>query len=127
MSELLSDAEVIERIFHYVDNKSTDTGDQVWQEPVENYTSEERFRAEIQLLRSMPVPFCPSAALPGPGSYVARTAALTPLLVVRGMMAWCAPFAMPAALAVCGLPRAAAVPGPSTAPIMPGVMAWMEN
>ena len=84
MSKLLSDAEVIERIFCHVDNKSTDTGDQVWREPVESYRSEERFQAEIWLLRRLPVPFCPSAALPNAGSYVARTAALTPLLAVRG-------------------------------------------
>ena len=84
MSKLLSDAEVIERIFCHVDNKSTDTGDQVWREPVESYLSEERFQAEIRLLRRLPVPFCPSAALPNAGSYVARTAALTPLLAVRG-------------------------------------------
>jgi len=84
MSQLLSDAEVIERIFHHMDNKSTDRGNEVWREPVENYLSEDRFQAEIQLLRRLPVPFCPSAALPDAGSYVARTAALTPILVVRG-------------------------------------------
>lgn len=84
MAQLLSDAQVIERIFHHIDNKSTDTADTVWHEPVDNYLSEERFQAEIQLLRQIPVPFCPSAALPQTGSYVARTAALTPILVVRG-------------------------------------------
>jgi phenylpropionate dioxygenase-like ring-hydroxylating dioxygenase large terminal subunit len=84
MSQLLSDADVIDRIFHHVDNKSTDRGEEVWREPVESYLSEERFQAEIRLLRRLPVPFCPSAALPKPGSYVARTAALTPLLAVRG-------------------------------------------
>lgn len=84
MTQLLSDAEVIERIFHHVDNKSTDTGTDVWREPVENYTSQAHFDAEIRLLRRLPVPFCPSAALPEAGSYVARTAALTPLLAVRG-------------------------------------------
>ena len=84
MSQLLSDAEVIERVFHHVDNKSTDVGEKIWREPVENYLSQERFDAEIQLLRRLPVPFCPSAALPEAGSYVTRTAALMPLLVVRG-------------------------------------------
>jgi phenylpropionate dioxygenase-like ring-hydroxylating dioxygenase large terminal subunit len=84
MSEVLSDAEIVERIFHHIDNKSTDTGEEVWREPVDSYLSEERFQAEIELLRRLPVPFCPSAALPQAGSYVARTAALTPLLAVRG-------------------------------------------
>lgn len=84
MSRLLNDAELSDRIFHHIDNMSTDRGDVVWREPVDSYTSQERFESEIVLLRKLPVPFCPSAALPEAGSYIARTAALTPLLVVRG-------------------------------------------
>jgi phenylpropionate dioxygenase-like ring-hydroxylating dioxygenase large terminal subunit len=84
MTRLLSDADVAERIFSHIDNKTTDAGDRVWREPTGNYRSEERFAAEMALLRRLPVPFCPSAALPGAGAYVARLAAGTPLLVVRG-------------------------------------------
>ncbi len=84
MPKLLSDAEVIERVFRHIDNKTTDRGDDVWREPVENYRSQERFAAELRMLRRLPVPFCPSAALPDAGSYIARTAAGTPLIVVRG-------------------------------------------
>ena len=84
MTQLLSDGDVIERIFHHIDHKTTDIGEIIWREPTENYHSTERFEAEIELLRRLPVPFCPSAALPENGSYVARTAAGTPLLVVRG-------------------------------------------
>lgn len=84
MTPLLSEAEVVERIFNHIDNNSTDTGSDVWQEPVVNYLSMERFEAEIQLLRRLPVAFCPSAGLPEPGSYIARRAAGVPLLVVRG-------------------------------------------
>jgi phenylpropionate dioxygenase-like ring-hydroxylating dioxygenase large terminal subunit len=36
------------------------------------------------VLRRFPVPFCPSAALPEPGSWLAREAAGVPLVVVRG-------------------------------------------
>ena len=36
------------------------------------------------MLRRLPVPYCPSAALPEVGSFIARTAAGTPLLVARG-------------------------------------------
>ncbi len=36
------------------------------------------------MLRSRPVPFCPSAAIPDKGSYIARQSAGTPLVVVRG-------------------------------------------
>ncbi|MEJ6767619.1 MAG: SRPBCC family protein, partial [Gammaproteobacteria bacterium] len=56
----------------------------IWKEPVENYYSLERFNAEIALLRKLPIAYCPSAALPQNGSYIARNASKTPLLVVRG-------------------------------------------
>ena len=84
MTGFMNDADTIDRIFSHIDNNTTDLGDETWQEPVGNYHSVERFEAEIDLLRRLPVPFCPSAALPEPGSYIARTSALTPLLVVRG-------------------------------------------
>ena len=81
---LLNDQEAIERIFTHIDEGTTDLGDTVWREPVENYHSQERFDAEIALLRRRPIPFCPSAALPEKGSYIARTSAGTPLVVARG-------------------------------------------
>ncbi|PHQ69646.1 MAG: (2Fe-2S)-binding protein [Sneathiella sp.] len=84
MTILLDDGDVIDRIFSHMDEKTTDLGDDVWHEPTENYQSPERFATEIDLLRRLPVPFCPSAALPENGSFVARTAAGTPLVVVRG-------------------------------------------
>jgi phenylpropionate dioxygenase-like ring-hydroxylating dioxygenase large terminal subunit len=84
-STLLSDRAVIDRIFTHIDNQTTDLGDRVWQEPVEHYHSQERFEAEIALLKRTPVPYCPSAALPDKGSYIARKAAGTPLLVSRGL------------------------------------------
>ena len=80
---LLSDAAVIERIFDHIDNETTDTGDRVWREPVDHYHSEQRLSAEIQLLKHLPIPFCPSAAVANNGDYVARVAAGTPLVVVR--------------------------------------------
>ena len=83
-NHLLNDQQAIERIFDHIDNNTTDLGDETWKEPVENYFSQERFNQEIQLLRRLPVPFCPSAALPEKGSYIARQASGTPLLTVRG-------------------------------------------
>ncbi|HIG66915.1 MAG TPA: aromatic ring-hydroxylating dioxygenase subunit alpha [Porticoccaceae bacterium] len=82
---LLNDQEVIERIFSHIDNNTTDLGDTVWKEPVEHYQSQQRFNAEIALLKRLPVPYCPSVALPEKGSYIARKAAGTPLVVVRGL------------------------------------------
>ena len=81
---LLDEQQTIDRIFTHIDAGTTDLGDTVWREPVENYHSQERFDAEIALLRRRPVPFCPSAGLPETGSYIARKAAGTPLVVVRG-------------------------------------------
>jgi len=84
-SKLLNDQEVIERIFSHIDNNTTDLGDTVWKEPVDHYQSQGRFNAEIALLERLPVPYCPSVALPDKGSYIARKAAGTPLVVVRGL------------------------------------------
>ncbi|MCH1491379.1 MAG: Rieske 2Fe-2S domain-containing protein [Luminiphilus sp.] len=80
---LLDDASAVARIFEHIDNGTTDLGDTMWREPVDHYHSQARFDAEMALLRRLPVPFCPSAALSEPGSYVARTAAGTPVLAVR--------------------------------------------
>ena len=71
-SLLLDDNQIIERVFSHIDNKTTDLGSEVWREPVKNYVDQERFDKEIKLLRSQPVPFCPSSALPEKGSYVTR-------------------------------------------------------
>lgn len=78
------DQSVAQRVLDHIEKGSTDTGAEVWREPVGNYRSESRLLAELSLLRSVPVPFCPSAALPQTGSYVAREAAGVPLLAVRG-------------------------------------------
>lgn len=84
MAAKTDDQSVAQRVLDHIERGSTDTGAQVWREPVANYRSEDRLAAERSLLRAMPVPFCPSAALPKAGSYVAREAAGVPLLAVRG-------------------------------------------
>src|SRR5216684_3766466 len=84
MTTLLDDRSVVQRVLDHIDKQTTDTGDQVWREPVENYLSPERFAAEMDLLRRSPIPFCPSAALPENGSFLAREAAGTPIVAVRG-------------------------------------------
>ena len=82
-NNFLNDQDAIDRIFTHIDNGTTDLGSEVWKEPVENYHTQERFDLEIALLRRLPIPFCPSAALIENGSYIARRASGTPLLVVR--------------------------------------------
>ncbi|HEU4430774.1 MAG TPA: aromatic ring-hydroxylating dioxygenase subunit alpha, partial [Myxococcota bacterium] len=82
---LADDATVVQRILDHIDRKTTDLGDGTWREPVANYRSPARFAAEIErVMRRSPAAFCPSAALPEVGSWVAREAAGTPLLAVRG-------------------------------------------
>jgi phenylpropionate dioxygenase-like ring-hydroxylating dioxygenase large terminal subunit len=85
MAGLRSDASVIERVFQHIDGGTTDESDATWREPVANYRSEARLAAELALaFRRTPTPFCPSAALAEAGAFVAREAAGTPLLAVRG-------------------------------------------
>ena len=78
-------AELLDPILDHIDNSTTDLGDDEWFEPVENYASKERFDAERRLMRRLPIPFCPVAALPEPGSYVARHSAGVPIVVVRDL------------------------------------------
>jgi phenylpropionate dioxygenase-like ring-hydroxylating dioxygenase large terminal subunit len=84
-NELLDEASVVARILDHIDRKTTDLSDTMWREPIANYLSPDRFRREVELaFRRTPTPFCPSAALPETGSYLAREVAGTPLLAVRG-------------------------------------------
>ncbi len=84
MSNFMSDCDVVDRVLEHIANGTTDRGDTVWREPVENYQSADRFIQELDVLRSFPVPFCPATALSKSGDYIARNAAGTPLIVVRG-------------------------------------------
>ena len=85
MKSGMNDQAVAQRVLDHIANGTTDLGDAVWREPVANYLSAERLQAEMErVLRRTPTPFCPSAALPEIGSYVAREAAGIPLVVVRG-------------------------------------------
>ena len=81
----IDDQSVAQRILDHIANGTTDAGQDIWREPVENYRSSERLAVEIeQVLRRSPTPFCPSAALPEMGSYIARQAAGVPIIAVRG-------------------------------------------
>lgn len=84
MQKFMTDADVVARVLGHIEHKTTDRGDQVWTEPVDNYLSDDRFEHELALFKSVPTPFCPSVALSKPGDYIARRAAQTPLIVVRG-------------------------------------------
>jgi phenylpropionate dioxygenase-like ring-hydroxylating dioxygenase large terminal subunit len=81
----VDDPTLVDRIFDHLDGGTTDLAPDTWREPVAHYRSPARLEREIELvLRRQPVPFCPSAAVPDTGSYLAREAAGVPLVVVRG-------------------------------------------
>lgn len=82
---MLNDAELLDHILKHIDEGTTDLGEEDWHEPVENYASQTRFDAERQLMRRLPIAFCPVAALPENGSYVARASAGVPIVVVRDL------------------------------------------
>jgi phenylpropionate dioxygenase-like ring-hydroxylating dioxygenase large terminal subunit len=85
MKAVMDDQSMAARILEHIAKGTTDVGEEIWREPVANYRSAERLGAEIeQVFRRRPTPFCPSAALPDTGSYVAREAAGVPIVVVRG-------------------------------------------
>lgn len=80
-----TDQQVAARVLAHIEHGTTDVGDRVWREPVANYRCPERFERErVEVLRRWPIPYCPSASLSRPGAYVAREAAGTPLIAVRG-------------------------------------------
>jgi phenylpropionate dioxygenase-like ring-hydroxylating dioxygenase large terminal subunit len=82
---LLSDTDVVQRIFDHIDNATTDMGNKSWKEPVENYRSKERLNAELKILQNSSIVFCPSGAFAKPGDYVSREVAGIPLIAVRGL------------------------------------------
>ena len=85
MTGLLDDQGMAERILGHVAAGTTDLGAETWREPVANYRSPARLEREIErVLRRTPTVFCPSAAIPEAGSYVAREAAGVPIVAVRG-------------------------------------------
>lgn len=111
MQTLLLDYQVVGRILSHSDNKTTDMGTEVWREPTENHTKPTRFDAELALIRRSTVPFCPSAMLIEKGSYVARTTAEIPILVLRGMDGEIRVFINSCSIEVCPLTVVSAVQG----------------
>ena len=60
MTKLLSDQEVIQKVLDRISDNTTDLGEQVWRESVDNYRSEKRFAKELDLFKRLPIVFCPS-------------------------------------------------------------------
>ncbi len=81
--EFLGDEALAERVLTHIGDGTTDRAAGSWREPVDNYRDPDRFSCEVELLRRLPVPLCPSVALSDRGSYVAIDAAGRPLVAVR--------------------------------------------
>ena len=82
-SSVAEDTEVVRRILAHIDAGTTDVGD-AWREPVENYLDPGRFTREIEMLRSFPSVYVPSAAIPHAGDHIERVSFGVPLFAVRG-------------------------------------------
>ena len=83
--QLLSDIDVVQRIFSHIDNLTTDMGNKTWKEPVAHYRCKERLNAELKILQRRSIVFCPSGAFIKPGDYVSRDVAGIPLIAIRGL------------------------------------------
>jgi len=79
----LDEAGLIARLLEHIDAGTTDQGPVTGRVPVEHYLNPARLDRELELLRRLPVPFCPSIALPQPGSHHAREVAGVPIVAVR--------------------------------------------
>ena len=84
MKQYMNNIQVVEQVLCHVKNATTDQGDNVWREPVENYCSEKRFQNERTLLKQSLIAICPSASLVKRGDFITQNVAGVPLIVVRG-------------------------------------------
>ena len=82
-ASVADDAEIVRRILAHIDAGTTDEGD-AWREPVQNYLDPIRFTIELEMLRSFPSVYLPSAAIPNAGDHAERVTFGVPLFAVRG-------------------------------------------
>jgi choline monooxygenase len=82
-ASVADDRDIARRILAHIDAGTTDEG-AAWREPVKNYVAPTRFADELEMLRSYPSVYLPSAALPKPGDHVERDTFGVPLFAVRG-------------------------------------------
>jgi phenylpropionate dioxygenase-like ring-hydroxylating dioxygenase large terminal subunit len=82
-SLVAEDVEIVRRILSHIDAGTTDEGE-VWREPVQNYLDPSRFTDEMQVLRSFPSVYLPSAAIPIEGDHAERITYGVPVFAVRG-------------------------------------------
>ena len=68
----------------HIDEGTTDYGESVFHNPVENYTSPDRLHSELALFRNEPLFMGLSCLIPNPGDYFTEDDGAAPVLVARG-------------------------------------------
>jgi choline monooxygenase len=81
-ASVADDVEIVRRILAHIDAGTTDEGD-AWREPVQNYLDPVRFTSELEMLRSYPSVYLPSATIPNAGDHAERVSFGVPLFAVR--------------------------------------------
>ena len=77
--------ELIRRIFGYMDSRSTAMAEEVYLNPVTDYTCRDQARRERdQLFGRQPMLLAHSSELPGAGAYLTDDNCTVPILAVRG-------------------------------------------
>jgi len=78
------DRSIARRLVDHIEQHTTDMADEVFEVPMEVYTSEDHYHRELEVLfRDHPLVFCLSGALPRPGTYLAIEMLGIPLLITR--------------------------------------------
>src|SRR4051812_5208517 len=121
MKSGMDDQAVAQRVLDHIANGTTDLGDAVWREPVANYRSAERLRAETErVLRRTPTPYCPSAAFRRSVPTLRARRPAFPLSSCVAATARSRPSATPAGIAACKSRTAPAARAPLSAAITVG-------
>ena len=72
------------RVLKHFENDTLDITDDVWREPRHTYVDQERFDADLQMLRSVPHVIGWAGEAATPGAYTTKDVMGVPVLVVRG-------------------------------------------
>jgi len=76
--------ELTRRVLKHFENDSLDVADDIWREPRDAYTGQERFDADLAMLRSVPHVIGWAGEVAAPGQYTTKDVLGVPVLVSRG-------------------------------------------
>ncbi len=72
------------RVLKHFENDTLDTTDDVWREPRGAYVEQDRFVADVEMLRSVPHVIAWAGEVAAPGQYTTKDVMDVPVLVARG-------------------------------------------